>query len=62
MMTSGIFSGFLNQETGRPFLYKGLIKGTSYYFGADSATKKTLMMAAGSETWGWVDQRCHCCF
>jgi hypothetical protein len=41
MTASVFFSGCQNQEIGRPFLFKGLNIGSSSYFGADSATKKT---------------------
>jgi hypothetical protein len=36
-------SGCPNQEIGWAFLFKELIIRTSSYFGADSATKKTLI-------------------
>jgi hypothetical protein len=35
-----VFQWLPNQEIGRTFLFKGLVIGTSSYFGADSTTKK----------------------
>ena len=40
---SGFFSGCPNQEIGRPFIFLGIIIGTSPYLGADSTTKKKLL-------------------
>jgi hypothetical protein len=43
IVTSDFFSGCPIQEIGQTFLFKGHKVGTCSYFGADSATKKSLV-------------------
>jgi hypothetical protein len=45
VLAGGIFSGCPNKEIGQTFIFKGHKIGTCSYFGADSATKKQLVLA-----------------
>jgi hypothetical protein len=43
-LVSDCFIGCPNQEIGQMIIFKGHKIGTSSYFGADSATKKTMSL------------------